>query len=410
MASADTDRLLLRLDSEGRLSWLGGTGRAVPGVPPRQRLDQARRIVVLVPSEDVLLTGTTLSARSQAQLLRALPFAVEDGLLAPVEDLHVVPVVVPGLEGDRRAVLVVARTRLREWLDRLAADGIRPDVLIPETLALLPATALIEADRALVRLAPDAAFACPAADLADWLRQTGVPAADLTVHDLRPAATGPAPIGATSSDIRSPGSLQTGDAPHPGARDGLGLLAPSLPAAGNLLEGAFAPAHRRAAGSRLWRLAAALAALVVLLGLTERGLGVLQLRRESAALQAAIDRHLHEALPELDGAALAGVEPGQLLQRRLETLRGGSDEGLLGLLGRIAPVLTSGTRIQTRGIEYRNGALELGLRAPDVQALDALRERLAMLPGLRAEITGTSPADGAQGGVDARIRVSGAGA
>lgn len=395
MASADNDRLLLRLDSEGRLSWLGSAGRTMPGVPPRQRIEQARRIVVLVPSEDVLLTGATLSARSQAQLLRALPFAVEDQLLAPVEDLHVVPVPVPGLEGDRRAVLVVARTRLREWLDRLGANGIRADVLIPETLALAPATALIEADRALVRIAPDAAWACPAGDLAEWLRQTGVPAADLTIHDLRPAP-----------------NASTAGSGEAGARDGLGLLASSLPAAGNLLEGAFAPAHRRAAGGRLWRLAAALAALVVLLGLAERGLGVLQLSRESAALQAAIDQRVREAVPELDGAALAGVEPGQLLQRRLESLRGGGGEGLLGLLGRIAPVLASGTRIQTRGIEYRNGALELGLRAPDVQTLDALRERLAMLPGLRAEITGTSPVDAAQGGggVDARIRVSGAGA
>lgn len=395
MASADNDRLLLRLDSEGRLSWLGSAGRTLPGVPPRQRIEQARRIVVLVPSEDVLLTGATLSARSQAQLLRALPFAVEDQLLAPVEDLHVVPVPVLGLEDDRRAVLVVARTRLREWLDRLGANGIRADVLIPETLALAPATALIEADRALVRIAPDAAWACPAGDLAEWLRQTGVPAADLTIHDLRPAP-----------------NASTAGSGEAGARDGLGLLASSLPAAGNLLEGAFAPAHRRAAGGRLWRLAAALAVLVVLLGLAERGLGVLQLSRESAALQAAIDQRVREAVPELDGAALAGVEPGQLLQRRLESLRGGGGEGLLGLLGRIAPVLASGTRIQTRGIEYRNGALELGLRAPDVQTLDALRERLAMLPGLRAEITGTSPVDAAQGGsgVDARIRVSGAGA
>lgn len=395
MASADNDRLLLRLDSEGRLSWLGAAGRTVPGVPPRQRIEQARRIVVLVPAEDVLLTGATLSARNQPQLLRALPFAVEDQLLAPVEDLHVVPVPAPGLEGDRRAVLVVARTRLREWLDLLGADGIRPDVLIPETLVLAPGTVLIEADRALVRIAPDAAFACPAGDLPEWLRQIGVPTAELAIHDLRPAPNEPAA-----------GSREAG------ARDGLGLLAASLPAVGNLLEGTFAPAHRHAAGGRLWRLAAALAALVVLLGLAERGFGLLQLSRESAALQAAIDQRLREAVPELDGAALAGVDPGQLLQRRLESLRGGSDEGLLGLLGRIAPVLASGTRIQTRGIEYRNGALELGLRAPDVQTLDALRERLAMLPGLRAEITGTSPADAAQGGggVDARIRVSGAGA
>lgn len=396
MASVDTERLLLRLDSEGNLSWLDGSGSAVPGAPSRQRIDQARRIVVLVPSEDVLLTGVTLSARSQTQLLRALPYAVEDTLLAPVEDLHFVPVPVGGLQGDRLAVLVVAHARLRAWLDRLGADGIRPDVLMPETLALAPGSVLIESDRALVRAAPDAAWACPAADLSDWLQQTGVEPASLNIHDVGNGAAPP-----------------RGVSPHPARPvDALGLLAAGLAAGGNLLEGEYAPVHRRAAGGRLWRLAAALAALVVLLGLAERGFGVLQLSRESAALQRAMDRSLRDALPELDGAALLGAQPDVLLQRRLEALRGGSAEGLLGLLGQIAPVLTSGTRIQTRGIEYRNGALELGLRAPDVQTLDALRERLAMLPGLRAEITGTSPVDAAQGGngVDARIRVSGAGA
>jgi len=131
-------------------------------------------------------------------------------------------------------------------------------------------------------------------------------------------------------------------------------------------------------------------------------------------LQAAMRESVRQALPELDGDALAGVQPDQLLQLRLQGLRGGSGDGLLGLLAKIAPVLASGTRVQTRGLEYRNGALELGLRAPDVQTLDLLRERLAALPGLRAEITGTSqtgqdPAGG-QAGVDARIRISGGGA
>lgn len=400
MASATSDRLLLRLSPDGQVSWLGRSGAGVAGDPPPAIVAQARQIVVLVPSEDVLLAGVTLSARSRAQLLRALPFAVEDLLLAPVEEQQFVPVPLAGPEADRLGVLVVARARLRDWLDQLAARGIKPDVLLPETLALAPATALVEPGRVVLRVAPDAGLACPADDLADWLGQAGVPASELQVYDFRSAG---APVLAGAGRY------------HERQRDVLAFLAAGLariPA--NLLEGDFAPAHRGAAGGRRWRLAAALAAVVLLLGLAERGLGVMRLQRESDQLQAAMRESVRQALPELDGDALAGVQPDQLLQLRLQGLRGGSGDGLLGLLAKIAPVLASGTRVQTRGLEYRNGALELGLRAPDVQTLDLLRERLAALPGLRAEITGTSqtgqdPAGG-QAGVDARIRISGGGA
>ena len=57
-------------------------------------------------------------------------------------------------------------------------------------------------------------------------------------------------------------------------------------------------------------------------------------------------------------------------------------------------------------MEYRNGSLELGLRAPDVATLDAVRERLAAQAGLTVAVTAANPVEG---GIDGHIRIGIAG-
>jgi general secretion pathway protein L len=390
------DRLLLRLDSAGDPSWLrqGADGRtsagSARGWPPAAALASAGEIVVLVPAEDVLLTEARVAAKSRAQLMQAIPFAVEDQLLAPVEDLQFAAT--EGT-GDAVGVAIVSRATLRGWLEQLAANGIRPDVLLPDSLALplAPdrATALVENDRAVVRLAPSSAFVCEPAELGAWMqRASGRP---LDVFDFRDGANARLAVPATSYQERQ--------------RDPLAFLARSLrkPAL-NLLHGEFAPQHRAARGARRWRVAAALAAGVVALAVLDLGFEVLQLSRTSARLDAMAQDAVRKAFPDVDGAELARATPGEIARRRIERLRGGSESsGFLRVLNEIAPVLGATTQIQTRGMEFRNGTLELGLRAPDVATLDAVRERLAAQPGLNVTVTAANPGEN---GIDGRIRIA----
>ncbi|MEO7198694.1 MAG: type II secretion system protein GspL, partial [Dokdonella sp.] len=132
-----SDRLLLRLASDGRLSWLRQTadgrvlGASQDGAPDKAELTAASEIVVLVPAEDVLLASASVPARNRSQQLQAVPFALEDQLIGAVEDLHFA---VAAGAGDDVSVAVVAQARLREWLAQLQTAGIQPDVLLPETL------------------------------------------------------------------------------------------------------------------------------------------------------------------------------------------------------------------------------------------------------------------------------------
>ena len=393
------DRLLLRLHSDGDSTWLrqAADGRVLAGstrgLPPASARAAAGEVVVLVPAEEVLLTEARVAARSRAQLLQALPFAIEDQLLTPVESLQFAA---SDSGGAAVGVAAVARTTLRAWLDRLSAAGIQPDVLLPESLALPlgpdHATAMIEDDRAVVRLAPWSAFACAPSELAAWLQQANDAGAarPLEVFDFREGRAAPLPVPLAAY--------------HERQRDPLAFLARALGKPPlNLLHGEFASQHRAVRGARWWRIAAALAAAVLVLAVANLGFEVVQLSRASARMDALAQDTVRKAFPDVDAAEIARSTPADLVRTRIERLRGGTQSsGLLRVLAQIAPVLGSTTRIQTRGMEFRNGSLELGLRAPDVATLDAVRERLAALPGLKVAVTAANPGDN---GIDGRIRI-----
>ena len=394
------DRLILRLDPVGGLTWLRQPvdGRILStsqhGAPPAAVLDSAAEIIVLVPAEDVLLLETRVNARSTAQLRQAVPFAVEDQLLGAVEEQHFA---IQATADDKVGVAVVARTRLQEWIDLLAAAGVRADVILPESLALPApaesATAMIDGGRVVLRLDRWSAIGCSTDDLANWLEQIRAAGIDraITAHDFDGELDAAGKSGFASYQDGQP--------------DPLTFLASNLhkPAI-NLLSGGFASAHRQARGTRWWRRVAILAAALIVLAFVHRGLEVHELGQNLARVDTAISDSLLKTFPDL-GAAERSRAPQSVMRDRLERLRGGSEtSGFLRLLGQISPVLGRTTRTQMRGLEFRNGILEVGLRAPDVATLDSMREQFSAIPGLSAEVTASIPADA---GVDGRIRIRG---
>ncbi|HSE11502.1 MAG TPA: type II secretion system protein GspL [Rudaea sp.] len=390
-----SDRLLIRLQADGQLGWVvqDAQGRALSGAnagaPAPATIARARRVIVLVPSEHVVLLETDAVSARRAQLARAVPFALEDQLASPVEDLHFA--LPERIAGSRLGIAVVSRAILRGWLDTLTQHGIRADVIIPDSLAMPlvsdAATVLVEPTRSVLRWSPTHACSCETAALAQWL-DVVAPSA-VQVYDFRqaPPLTLPVPVARY----------------HERQSDPLAFLAAQLahePAL-NLLQGEFAPSHRHLPVQKLWRRAAVLAAASAILGLVHAGGDYLRLKRESDRLELAQRDVLRASLPE--SADVAG-DPRQIMQSVLTRMRGdGASGGLLPLLERIGPVLASTTRISLKGMEFRNATLELGLRAPDVPALDLVREQVASLGGLKAEVTAATTSDK---GVEGRLRIS----
>ncbi len=391
------DRLFLRLAADGRLEWLavadGRRSGGAAGDPPAAVIARAGTIIAFVPAEDVLLTEAKIGARNRAQLLQAIPFAVEDNLLGAVEDQHFAAATAAG---DAVGVAVVAKARLREWIGRLAEAGVRADVIVPESLAVPVADghagALVDGARVIARFAPWSAFACASDDFAEWLAQVraaGIAQA-VDLHVVAGSARSPLPAEARV-EVR------------PDVDNGLAFLAAHLGTPPlNLLEGEFAGRHRQAGSTRWWRRAAILAAAVIVLAVLGRGLEVGTLSRSLERTETDTVASLGRAFPDLS-AVERDRAPAVVMRARLERLRGGNEAtGVLGMLGRIAPILGTTTRVQLRGLEYRADNLEISLRAPDVQTLDNIREQIAAIPGLGSELTATNPVDNA---TDGRIRI-----
>lgn len=400
-----SEHLLIRLQADGRLAWLSqdAGGRVLSasraGAPSAEQIAQARRICVIVPAESVVLLEMPHLAGNAAQVHRAVPYALEDQLASPVEELHFA--IPERAAAPQTPVAVVSRSVLAGWIGRLAEEGVRADAMYVDARLLACAAAagcvLLEGGRALWRFGVTHAGACEIGALPEWMdlaaqahSETGLP--PFEVFDFRNAAPLELPFAAHHY--------------HANRRDPLALLADGVAQdpGPNLLQGEFAPTHRQAPALRLWRRAAVLAAAALALAFVYYGVDCWRLSRQSARLDTAARGVLHTAFPGMDKVR---GDPRQLMQSALGAAQGGAEaNGLLPLLGRIAPILGSTTRTTLTGLEYHNATLELALNAPDVQTLDLMRERLATLPGLKVELTA---ANNAEQGINGRLRISGAG-
>lgn len=363
--------------------WLADSGAGTPWVNGNPLPAQAR-VIAVVPAEAVTLHAVNVPARRASELRQALPFALEDRLATPVEELHFV-------SGARREelteVAVVSRHLMREWLQRLSGLKLAVDRCLADA-QLLPRDAghlhVARVGDRLLLAHGKGAWAIPVSDWLLWRARFG----HATVRGLQ--ANGQF---TESSDL--PVALDR--------RVFLRLMAASADSAGaiDLLQGEFAPIAQRAGQQRLWRWAAVLAGLAIMLALVDAGIGLLGERQRRDALRAEMTQVFQQALPD----ARMTADPAAQLVAELGRRGAGSSAGLFDLLRRAAPAIAQGSRYRLQAIDYRLGTLELEVGTADVSSLDALRETLGS-SGLLVELTGVDPGDE---GVRGRLRLRGAG-
>lgn len=90
--------------------------------------------IVIVPSEDVLLSEVKLPKLNRHKLQQALPYALEEQLIDEVGELHFS---ILNIDHDGQyPVAIVSHKKMREWLEILKSHDVTPSILIPATLAL----------------------------------------------------------------------------------------------------------------------------------------------------------------------------------------------------------------------------------------------------------------------------------
>lgn len=106
--------------------------RFTPGDWKRIRsLTRGRRVLVLIPSNEVVLTSVNIPSKNKKQLLQAVPFSLEDSLAEDIEDLHFS---VQQTSDSNSHVAVINRTTLEKYLDTFQSHGITFHFILPEIL------------------------------------------------------------------------------------------------------------------------------------------------------------------------------------------------------------------------------------------------------------------------------------
>lgn len=146
-----------------------------------------KEVIAIVPAADVLLTTITLPKMNRSRLLQALPFALEDQLVANIESLHFAM-------GDYQAdqplpVAVVSHAKMQEWLVLLQSWNIKADVVTPAVFAV-PFSQntwhIAVSDMALIRTALYQGVACEASQLSHFLQialSTNIPPTFIQVRN-----------------------------------------------------------------------------------------------------------------------------------------------------------------------------------------------------------------------------------
>ncbi len=355
---------------EGSTPAGGGAGDLSEAAP----LAPGARVIVLVPSETLLLADVELPGRNQQRLRQALPYAMEERLVDDVDAMHFV--LGPRLEGQRYGAAAVHRQRMAAWLEVLHDAGIQPDALVPDVFAvpLLEDawSALLEGARVLVRTSRASGFATMQ-DTAPLLLEQAVREAggDVPTHLKVYDAAG------TGGDyLRPAGSQPALDAvPFAAGLLGLAAEAEQPESALNLLQGEYSP---RAQISRRLRPWYATGVLLLLLVLIQPALFLYDywgLAARSAVLQGQIESVFRQSFPD----AKRIVNPRVQMQQRLKALRQRSGGGgaLLEILSAAGPLLAKEPGVQVQSLRYRKGQLEVELEVKDFQQLDRLKQQLA---------------------------------
>ena len=361
-------------------------------------LTRSRRVIALVPAEETLLATVQMKTRNRQQLIKAIPFALEEELAEDVVNLHFALGERSG--SDEFPVCAVAKTRMDAWQEEFNAAGIVPHALVPELLAL-PLTdqgwsVLLEDQRALVRTGSCSGFAVEPDNL-------GI----LLGHALEEFETLPESINIHRCDKNADSRLPF--TPPVEWNESRGCLLELLVAefdtkrSLNLLQGDYSIKDKAGSLLRPWRAAAALFVVWLFIQVISGMTNYWQLSAKEHQLRADIERVFKETFPKTTRMVNPRVQMEQRLQALKKAQNSVNKSDFLALLLAGGQAINASRGVQIDTLNYRNGRLEISLMAADLQSLDGIKVRLQR-DGFVAEI---DSAETVGQRVEARLRIQG---
>ncbi len=95
-------------------------------------LIRGRRVLALIPTNEVVITSVNIPSKNKKQLLQAIPFSLEDSLADDIENLHFA--VKQDETSNHSQVAIIKRTSLDKYLNTFQENGITTHFVLPDVL------------------------------------------------------------------------------------------------------------------------------------------------------------------------------------------------------------------------------------------------------------------------------------
>ncbi len=341
---------------------------------------RGRRVLLVIPNEDVVLTSVKIPSKNKKQLLKAVPYALEDTLADDIEELHFA-IHQADSEGETQ-VAVINRKLLDSYLSLLRKHNITPHFVLPQVLTQKiqkESWSILQGDDSAVsiRINDFYGFSCEQSLLELFINQLEEPEPKSILTNLQaeelPEALRSYPLEAIDAKKVSYDSVSK-----------------ALPL--NLLTNFISQRKHTSINWKAWKPTLVIASVVAIAWLGILGWQNTLLKKQQKQLQQSINNVYLSAFP---GGRL--VDPPQQMKSKLLALKksvGATVNSPLPLISDIAPLLIKYKDLTLSEIRYRENKLELVVKAPNITRLEVFKKEAMTKAGLKVNInSSTTTAD-----------------
>ncbi len=364
-----------------------------------------QRVIILVPSTQLLLTSANIPTKNRQRIAKALPYSIEEQMVDDVENMHFAI----GQHDDDGKIhtAVIPHTLMKQWQKELQEAGIYPQIMTPDLL-LIPYTEgdwtfFTEGKTTLVRTGQESGFVIDNDNLDTLLNLAFAETEDdkkpETIHVIQcqdevDITTAFKDLPAKLNHVRRiEPPLQMMAMTYSEQRDSF-----------NLLQGPYSRREQMGKFWKPWLPALVILLILMLVGAITTMIDYSRLSQQKSAFQQEIEQLYKKTFPDAKNI----VNPQVQMKRQLEDLRrkqGQGSGGFLKLLNQVAPILKETKTLDLRRIGYKDDQLTLHIEIKDLAKLDKLKAQLTQQKGIVVDLQSASAGTEK---VEARLIIKGA--
>jgi len=396
------ERILIRLlnQSDGRVEWLLINAETQPEVQQGTLQDLAnwvgkRPVIVLLPASDVVLLAVDLPIKSNSQIKKALPFALDELLADDVETYHLV------WHRQNKGTILVAALSHDQFKARLALfqdAGIEVERIYPETFCLpnqdQSCSILIDHHHAVLRYRQWLGGGVDRETLLPFVRkllEENPELQKLQLWDVDDSTEWLRELSVHKEQHKLESSLQL-------MQTGLAQLGEEF----NLLQG---PYRRQDTPTWQWQRWLPAFSVVVLAVIVQTGVFLQDYWQQKSQLTALETKTLalfKQTFPEAKRIVnIKAQADQQLAELKKQSSTNGSP--FMRLLYQVGEILTANPDYQMQQLDFVNGILQLQLTAPDISQVEQFKQQMESSQSLSVKILS---AEAGQKAVEAHLEIS----